>query len=102
MGASARPGAGGEPANTASAIREAQARLDELLLRFTDKYPDVVAARQTLEDLESARRRKSPPCAAATRPRSPPRGWRRIRSIRACALQLSQADVEVAAARAGR
>ena len=31
----------------------------------------------------SARRLKLPPCAAATRPRSPPRGWRQIRSIRA-------------------
>src|SRR5579862_6537372 len=36
---------GASGADTASAIRETQGRLDELLLRFTDKYPDVIAAR---------------------------------------------------------
>ena len=32
--------------DTGSAIREAQGRLDELLLRYTDKHPDVIAARR--------------------------------------------------------
>ena len=38
--------------DTARQIREARARLDALLLRFTDKHPDVVALRQTLEELQ--------------------------------------------------
>src|SRR5215472_14812523 len=37
-------GKAGEGADTATLIRETQARLDDLLLRFTDKHPDVIAA----------------------------------------------------------
>lgn len=51
------PGASGIVAggDTVSRIREAQARLDELLLRFTDKHPDVMAAQATLEELKRRR-----------------------------------------------
>lgn len=45
-------GAGGD---TLSRINEAQAKLDELLQRYTDKHYDVVAARQILADLEARR-----------------------------------------------
>ena len=38
-----------------SRIRETQAKLDELLLKFTDKHPDVIAARETLEELKRRR-----------------------------------------------
>ncbi len=38
-----------------SRIQEAQAKLDELLLRFTDKHPDVIAIRATLEELKKRR-----------------------------------------------
>jgi polysaccharide chain length determinant protein (PEP-CTERM system associated) len=97
MGAS---GVGGSrPADTASSIREAQVRLDELLLRYTDKYPDVVAARQALADLRErqaaeivAVRRGDQAAIAATGLAANP-VYQGIR------LQLSQADVEVAAAR---
>ncbi len=41
--------------DTSTRINEAQAKLDELLLRFTDNHPDVIAARQTLEDLKKRR-----------------------------------------------
>jgi polysaccharide chain length determinant protein (PEP-CTERM system associated) len=44
--------AGGD---TVSRIKEAQARLDELLLRFTEKHPDVIATRQTLDELKKRR-----------------------------------------------
>ena len=47
---SAANGAGGG-LDTPSQLREAQGRLDELLLRFTDKHPDVIAARRAVEDL---------------------------------------------------
>lgn len=38
-----------------SQIAAAQARLDQLRLRFTDKHPDVIAALQTLSDLKQRR-----------------------------------------------
>ena len=39
--------------DTASRIQETQARLDDLLLRFTDRHPDVIAARENLEQLKA-------------------------------------------------
>lgn len=41
--------------DTLSRIAEARAHLDELLLKYTDRHPDVIAARQTLEDLKQRR-----------------------------------------------
>jgi polysaccharide chain length determinant protein (PEP-CTERM system associated) len=41
--------------DTLSLIQEAQAKLDELLLKFTDKHPDVIAARETLDELKKRR-----------------------------------------------
>jgi polysaccharide chain length determinant protein (PEP-CTERM system associated) len=41
--------------DTLSRIQEAQAKLDELLLKFTDKHPDVIAARATLDELKKRR-----------------------------------------------
>jgi polysaccharide chain length determinant protein (PEP-CTERM system associated) len=90
---------GAAGADTSSAIRETQARLDELLLRFTDKHPDVIAARRTLEDLRkrqqveiAAVRRGDQAAIAAS-------GLAANPVYQGIKLQLSQADVEVAAAR---
>src|SRR6202049_4751391 len=41
--------------DTLSRIQEAQAKLDELLLKFTDQHPDVIAARATLDELKKRR-----------------------------------------------
>jgi polysaccharide chain length determinant protein (PEP-CTERM system associated) len=41
--------------DTLSRIQETQAKLDELLLKFTDKHPDVIAARATLGELKKRR-----------------------------------------------
>jgi polysaccharide chain length determinant protein (PEP-CTERM system associated) len=89
----------GGGADTATQIRDTQARLDELLLRFTDKHPDVIAARRTLEDLRArqkaeieAVRRGDQAAIAATGLASSP-------VYQGIKLQLSQIDVEVAGAR---
>jgi polysaccharide chain length determinant protein (PEP-CTERM system associated) len=96
------PSATGNGANggdTLARISEAQARLDELLLKFTDKHPDVIAARQTLVELKARRaaeieglRHGDPNAAAATRASSNP-------VYQSLQLGLNQADVEIAALR---
>ena len=48
-GSNVPAGTGGE---TAIRIRENRQRLEDLLLRFTDKYPDVIALRATIKELE--------------------------------------------------
>jgi polysaccharide chain length determinant protein (PEP-CTERM system associated) len=47
-------GAGGG-SDTLSRIQETQAKLDELLLKYTDKHPDVIATRATLDELKKRR-----------------------------------------------
>lgn len=90
--------AGGRPASgdTASRIQETQARLDELLLRFTEKHPDVVAARENLvqlkerqqAEIEALRRGDPGAVRAATNP-----------VYQSIQLQLNQTEVEIAALR---
>jgi polysaccharide chain length determinant protein (PEP-CTERM system associated) len=86
--------------DTVSRIKEAQARLDELLLKFTDKHPDVVAMRRTLEDLKERRagemealRRGDANAAALTGASANP-VYQNIQ------LSLNQVEVEIASARA--
>ena len=54
MEATPAVGPGGQlfAGDTASQIQQVQAHLNQLLLKFTDKYPDVIAARKTLEQLK--------------------------------------------------
>jgi polysaccharide chain length determinant protein (PEP-CTERM system associated) len=50
---SGRGGGGGS--DTLSRIQETQAKLDELLLKYTDRHPDVIATRATLAELKQRR-----------------------------------------------
>lgn len=100
-GAAAAPNTSGAQSggDSLSRIREAQARLDDLLLRFTDKHPDVIAARETLVQLKQRReaeiealRRGDPNAAAASGASASP-------VYQSIQLQLNQTDVEVASLR---
>jgi polysaccharide chain length determinant protein (PEP-CTERM system associated) len=91
-------GPNGQPegGDTLSRIQETQAKLDELLLRFTEKHPDVIALRQTLAELKQRRaqeiealKRGDPGAAATTGASSNP-------VYQSIQLQLNQADVEIA------
>jgi polysaccharide chain length determinant protein (PEP-CTERM system associated) len=97
MGSAA--GAGGGITGTAGMIREAQARLDDLLLRFTEKHPDVIAARHTLEDLRKRQAAESEAVRRGDRAAIAATGLAANPIYQGIRLQLSQADVEVAAAR---
>jgi polysaccharide chain length determinant protein (PEP-CTERM system associated) len=91
--------AGGGGNDTSTRIQEAQARLDELLLRFTDKHPDVVATRETLEQLKARRTaevealRRGDPSAMATAGAASNPVYQSIQ------LALNQVEVEIAALR---
>jgi polysaccharide chain length determinant protein (PEP-CTERM system associated) len=85
--------------DTLSRIQEAQAKLDELLLKFTDKHPDVIAARATLVELkqrrvvELASLRRGDASAVASSGAGNNPVYQNIQ------LELNKEDVEIAALR---
>lgn len=85
--------------DTLSRIQETQAKVDELLLRFTEKHPDVIALRQTLQDLKQRRKteldalkRGEAGAAAATGASANP-------VYQSIQLALNNVDVEIAGLR---
>ena len=92
------PGEGGAQ-DTSSRIQETQARLDDMLLRFTDRHPDVVAAREVLAQLQQRQKEE----IAALRRGDP--GAARVAGASSNPLYqgiqtgLNQVDVELAALR---
>jgi polysaccharide chain length determinant protein (PEP-CTERM system associated) len=98
-------GAGGAAAgapnglDTGARIRETQARLDELLLRFTDKHPDVIALRETLKQLQD---RQAQEIEAARRGDIGARNQLGVSAnpvFQSIQLALNQNDVDIAALR---
>jgi polysaccharide chain length determinant protein (PEP-CTERM system associated) len=85
--------------DTLSRIQETQAKLDELLLKYTDQHPDVIATRATLEELkkrratelESLRRGDAAAVAASGAGNNP--------VYQSMQLELNKVDVEIAALR---
>jgi polysaccharide chain length determinant protein (PEP-CTERM system associated) len=80
-------------------LQEAEARLEDLLLRFTDRHPEVVALRQTIEELRVREARELAELARGGT------GTGAIRSLnvnpvyQSIQTQLSQVDVELASLR---
>jgi polysaccharide chain length determinant protein (PEP-CTERM system associated) len=95
-GGASMAGATAPAGDVATRIREAQAKLDELLVRFTEKHPEVVGLRQTLEELRArqaadldAARRGDPGAAARA-------GLTASPVFQSIQLQYNQVEVEVA------
>jgi polysaccharide chain length determinant protein (PEP-CTERM system associated) len=89
-------GGGSTPTDTVSQIAAEQANLDALLLKFTDKHPDVIAARAALVALKARRsveinslRNGDAAAAAATGASSNP-------VFQSIQLALNKTDVEIA------
>ena len=82
--------------DTTSRIQETQARLDDMLLRFTEKHPDVLAARETLKQLQARQKeeiaalKRGDPGAAAMSGASSNPVYQNIM------MQLNQVDVQIA------
>jgi polysaccharide chain length determinant protein (PEP-CTERM system associated) len=98
-GAVSQPGGGASSGDTLTRIKETQARLDELLMRFTDRHPDVVAARENLEQLKARRavemdalKRGDPSAIASSGVGANP-------VYQSIQLALNQTDVEIASLR---
>jgi len=88
-------GSAGGSVDTLTRILETQGHLDDLLLRYTDKHPDVIATRATLEELKRRRalevaslRRGDAGAAAASRASANP-------VYQGIALALNQAEVDI-------
>jgi polysaccharide chain length determinant protein (PEP-CTERM system associated) len=95
-GTSTTNGSGGD---TLSRIQATQAKLDELLLKYTDQHPDVIATRATLAELKQRRSveleslRHGDAGAIATS------GAGKNPVYQSMQLELNKVDVEIAALR---
>lgn len=84
--------------DTSVQIEQTRKRLEELLLRYTDRHPDVIAARETLRQLEARREaeaealRKGADAAILAKGADNP-------VVQNLQLNFNQAEVEVAALR---
>jgi polysaccharide chain length determinant protein (PEP-CTERM system associated) len=92
-------GANSGPQDTSTRIQETQSRLDDLLLRYTERHPEVIATKETLQALkarqveELAALRRGDPGAAAVANASSNPVYQSIQTT------LNAADVEIAALR---
>jgi polysaccharide chain length determinant protein (PEP-CTERM system associated) len=90
-------GAGG--GDTLSRIQETQAKLDELLLKYTDKHPDVIATRSTLAELKQRRAAELANLQRGDASAIASSGAGNNPVYQSMQLELNKVDVEIAALR---
>jgi polysaccharide chain length determinant protein (PEP-CTERM system associated) len=100
----ARTAAGTAAFSTASTettqkIAEMETRLSEMLLRFTDKHPDVIAARETIRQLKQRGVDEQAALARGDAGALAAAGANRNPVFQSIQLALNQTDVEIAALR---
>lgn len=99
-GTAAATSQGGQTAqDTASRIQETQARLDDLLLRFTDRHPDVIATREVLAQLQARQREEIEALKRGDRGAAAVAGAQSNPLYQTIQTQLNAVDVELAALR---
>jgi polysaccharide chain length determinant protein (PEP-CTERM system associated) len=89
----------GAGSDTLSRIQEAQAKLDELLLKYTDKHPDVIAMRATLEELKNRRKAELESLRRGDASAVASSGAGNNPVYQSMQLELNKVDVEIAALR---
>jgi polysaccharide chain length determinant protein (PEP-CTERM system associated) len=92
-------GRGGGGSDTLSRIQEAQAKLDELLLKYTDKHPDVIATRATLAELKQRRATELANLQRGDASAVASSGAGNNPVYQSMQLELNKVDVEIAALR---
>jgi polysaccharide chain length determinant protein (PEP-CTERM system associated) len=85
--------------DTLSRIQETQGKLDDLLLRFTDKHPDVIALRQTLVDLKKRRQSEMEALKRGDEGAAVATGASANPVYQSIQLALNQIDIEIAGLR---
>lgn len=86
--------------DTLSRINETQARLDELLLRYTDRHPDVISVRATLEDLKQRREQEIASLRRGDSAAVASSGIASNPVVQNLQMQVNQVEVDIAALRA--
>jgi polysaccharide chain length determinant protein (PEP-CTERM system associated) len=97
--ATPRPGAVAGDNDIVARIRETQSRLDELLLKFTDSHPDVIALRDTLSELKARQQAEIEAVRNGDAGAAARMGLGSNPVFQSIAVQLNQTDVEIAALR---
>jgi polysaccharide chain length determinant protein (PEP-CTERM system associated) len=92
-------GRGGGASDTLTRIQEAQAKLDELLLKYTDKHPDVIAMRATLAELKQRRATELANLQRGDASAIASSGAGNNPVYQSMQLELNKVDVEIAALR---
>jgi polysaccharide chain length determinant protein (PEP-CTERM system associated) len=102
-GSAAAVVAGGRasPGDTMSRIQETQAKLDELLLKYTDQHPDVIAARADLAELKKRRAAELEALRHGDAAAIAASGAGNNPVYQSMQLELNKVDVEIAALRRG-
>jgi polysaccharide chain length determinant protein (PEP-CTERM system associated) len=83
--------------DTAGRLQDARARLDNLLLSFTDRHPDVVALRDTIRQLEERQRAELQALQSGDRSSASSSGLSANPVHQQIQLQANQTQVEIAA-----
>jgi polysaccharide chain length determinant protein (PEP-CTERM system associated) len=98
-GSSAASGGRGGGSDTLSRIQETQAKLDELLLKYTDRHPDVIATRATLAELNQRRATELANLQRGDASAIASSGAGNNPVYQSMQLELNKVDVEIAALR---
>ena len=91
------PSGAASTSETVTRLQETQARLDNLLLQYTEKHPDVVALRETIVQLQERRRAE---LAALRGGNGLPAGASSNPVVQSIQLSLNRSEVEIAGLRA--